>query len=115
MFTPRFAEPVVRTALAASTLGLAALLAAGTANAGGSDDQYLAALQGQGINFGDTESAITVAHHVYDALGDGMEPSDISHPWPRRTRASMPRPDWSSPSLRRNRIARSSCIRWPMV
>ena len=31
-----------------------------------------------GIGFGNTQSAITVAHHVCDALGQGTEPSDIS-------------------------------------
>jgi hypothetical protein len=54
------------------------LLAAGTANAGTSDDQFFGALQQQGIGFGTPDSAITVAHHVCDALGQGMTPSDIS-------------------------------------
>jgi hypothetical protein len=78
MFTSRFAKPVVGTAVAVGTLGLAALLAAATANADTPDDQFLAALQQQGIGFGNTQSAIGVAHHVCDALGQGMEPSDIS-------------------------------------
>jgi hypothetical protein len=78
MFTSRYTKPVVGTALAAGTLGLAALLAAGTANANTADDQFLAALHQQGIGFGDTQSALNVAHHVCDALGQGMEPSDIS-------------------------------------
>jgi Protein of unknown function (DUF732) len=37
-----------------------------------------ATLQQQGIGFGTTQSAIGVAHHVCGALGQGMEPSDIS-------------------------------------
>jgi hypothetical protein len=78
MFTSRFTKPAVRTAIAAGTLGLAALLAAGTANADAADDQFLGVLQQQGIGFGKTQSAITVAHHMCDALGQGMEPSDIS-------------------------------------
>lgn len=67
------------TALAAGTLGVAAVLAAGAANAAPADDQFLAALAQQGIGFGSTQSATMVAHHVCDALAGGMEPSDISH------------------------------------
>src|SRR5258705_4048834 len=74
MFNSGITNPVV----AAGMIGLAALLAAGTANAEAADDQFLGALQQQGIGFGTTQSAITVAHHVCDALGQGMEPSDIS-------------------------------------
>jgi len=55
-------------------LGLAALLAAGTANAETADDRFLGTLQQQCIGFGNTQSAITVAHHVCDALGQGTEP-----------------------------------------
>lgn len=79
MFTPRLTKPAVRTALAVGTLGLAALLTAGTANAEAADDQFLGALQQQGIGFGDTQSAVTVAHHACDALSQGMTPSDISN------------------------------------
>jgi hypothetical protein len=78
MFMYRLTKPVVGTAVASATLGLAALLAAGAANAGAADDQFLATLHQQGIGFGDTQSAINVAHHVCDALGQGMEPSQIS-------------------------------------
>ena len=78
MFSSRFTKPVLRTAIAAGTLGIAALLAAGTANAGSADDQYLGMLAHQGIGFGTSDSAITVAHHVCDALDAGMEPRDIS-------------------------------------
>lgn len=78
MLNIRFTKPAVRTALAAGTLGLAALLAAGTANAASADDQYLGTLQQQGIGFGDPQSAIAVAHHACDALGMGMTPADIS-------------------------------------
>jgi Protein of unknown function (DUF732) len=78
MFTSQFPNPVVGTAIAGAMLGLAALLAAGAANAGAADDQFLAALHQQGISFGDTQSAINVARQVCDALGQGMEPSEIS-------------------------------------
>jgi Protein of unknown function (DUF732) len=51
----------------------------GTASAEAGDAQFLGALQQQGIGFGDTQSAITVAHHTCDALSQGMTPSDISN------------------------------------
>jgi hypothetical protein len=70
-------KPVVGTAIAAAALGLATLLAV-PADAGTPDDQSLAALHQQGIGFGNPQSAINVAHHVCDALGQGMEPSQIS-------------------------------------
>jgi len=78
MIMSQYTKPVVGTGIAAAALGLAALLSAGTANAGTADDQFLAALHQQGITFGNTQSAINVAHHVCDALGQGMEPSQIS-------------------------------------
>ena len=74
MFSSQIAKPVV----AAGMISLAAMLFAGTANAETADDQFFGALQQQGIGFGTPQSAITVAHHVCDALGQGMEPSDIS-------------------------------------
>jgi hypothetical protein len=78
MFTARIAGTLTRAVLAAGALGLAGLLAAATAHAGTSDDQFLGALQRQGISFGSPESAVMVANHVCDALGAGMEPADIS-------------------------------------
>ena len=74
----RITKPVVRTALAAGTLGMAALLAAGTAHAEAADDQYLGALQQQGIGFASNESAVKVGHHACDALSQGMTPAEIS-------------------------------------
>ena len=78
MLTPRHTKPVVGAALAGGILGLATLLAAGTANAATADDQFLGTLQQQGIGFSSPQSAIGVAHHVCTALGQGMEPSQIS-------------------------------------
>jgi hypothetical protein len=78
MPTSHFTKPVVGAALTAGTLTLAALLAAGAANAQTPDEQFLGMLQDQGISFGATQAAIGVAHHVCDSLGGGMEPSDIS-------------------------------------
>jgi hypothetical protein len=78
MFTSRFTKHAFGTVFLGGTLGLVTLLASGIANADTADDQYLAALHQQGIGFGDQQSAINVAHHVCDALGQGMEPSEIS-------------------------------------
>jgi len=79
MFTSRFTKSVAGTAVAAGTLGMAALLAAGTANASSADDQqFLAALQQQGISVDNPQAAITVGHRVCTALGEGMTPRDIS-------------------------------------
>jgi uncharacterized protein DUF732 len=64
-------------ALSIATAATALPLAA-TAHADSADDQFLATLHQQGIGFGTTQSAIGVAHNVCDALGQGMEPSDIS-------------------------------------
>jgi hypothetical protein len=69
---------ITKSAVAAGTIGLAALLFAGAANAETADDQFFGALQQQGIGFGTPESATKVAHHACDAVGQGMEPSDIS-------------------------------------
>jgi hypothetical protein len=69
---------ITRSAVAAGTIGLAALLFAGTANAETADDQFFGALQQQGIGFGTPESATKVAHHACDALDQGMTPADIS-------------------------------------
>jgi uncharacterized protein DUF732 len=69
---------ITKSAVAAGTIGLAALVFAGAANAETADDQFFGTLQQQGIGFGTPESATKVAHHVCDALGQGMEPADIS-------------------------------------
>jgi hypothetical protein len=74
MLTSRIFKP----AIAAGMIGMAALFAAGTATAATADDQFLGALQQHGIGFGDPQSAIKVAHHVCDALDQGMTPADIS-------------------------------------
>jgi hypothetical protein len=80
MFTTRFAKSAVAgTALAAGTLGMAALLAVGTANAtSAADEQFLSLLQQQGIGFGSPQTAINVGHNVCSALGQGTSPRDIS-------------------------------------
>jgi hypothetical protein len=77
MFTSRFTKPVIGTALAAGTLGLAAVLAAGTANAGAADDQFLAALQQQGIGFVNADMPIYNAHSVCTDFDNGIPLSRI--------------------------------------
>lgn len=79
MITTRIKKTAGRIALTAGVLGVATVAVAGAASAAPADDQFLAALAQHGIEFGNTQSAIDVAHHVCDALAAGMEPSDISH------------------------------------
>jgi hypothetical protein len=79
MFTSRFIKSVAGTAFVGGTLGLATLLSIGTANAtSGADQQFLAALQQQGISINSPQSAIKVGHTVCTKLGEGTSPRDIS-------------------------------------
>jgi hypothetical protein len=73
-----FQSRLAKSAIAAGMIGLAGLFAAGTATGETPDDQFFGALQQQSIGFGSPDSAVKVAHHACDALGAGMEPSDIS-------------------------------------
>ena len=79
MFSSRFTKSVAGTAVTAGTLGVAALLFAGTANASGAaDQQFLASLQQQGISISNPQTAIKVGHSVCSELGQGTTPRDIS-------------------------------------
>jgi hypothetical protein len=78
MFEARFAKSAAAAVLTATTFGLAGPLTASAAFADTPDDEYLGALQQQGIGFGTSQSAIGIGHHVCDALDGGMEPGDIS-------------------------------------
>jgi hypothetical protein len=78
MFTSRRVKAAIVTVAGAAAVGLAGIVTAGAAHADAADDQYLGALGAQGIGFGSPQGAIGIAHHVCDALGGGMEPSDIS-------------------------------------
>jgi hypothetical protein len=71
MFTHRFTKSVAGTTLAAATLGMAALIAAGTANAGTTDDAFLAQLQKDGIIPPTPARAVSDAHNVCNALNQG--------------------------------------------
>jgi hypothetical protein len=77
MFT-LFTKSVARTALAAGTLGLAALVAAGTANAGSVDDQFLAALKNDGISYSNPQAVVANAKKTCAYLDQGKSPDAIS-------------------------------------
>ena len=74
----RFSKAAAGAVLTAATFGLTSLLIVSAAHADTADDQYLGALQQQGIGFGTPEGAIGIGHHVCGALAGGMEPADIS-------------------------------------
>jgi Protein of unknown function (DUF732) len=78
MFTVRFTKSVVRKAVTLGPLCLVGTLTVGAAYAETPDDEFLGALRQQGVAFGAPQSAISIGHHVCDALGGGMEPSAIS-------------------------------------
>lgn len=71
MFTRRFTKSMAATTLAAATLGMAALIAAGTANAGSTDDAFLAQLQHDGILPPSAARALNDAQGVCNALAEG--------------------------------------------
>ena len=73
-----FSKSVARTALAAGTLGLAALVAAGAANAGSVDDSYLAQLKKDGISVSNEQVAVSDAQKVCTLLDQGKSPDSIS-------------------------------------
>jgi Protein of unknown function (DUF732) len=77
MFTRRFTKSVAGTTLAAATLGMAALFAAGTANAGSVDDAFLAQLQRDGITPPSSAVAIKDAHSVCNALDNGYSSQQV--------------------------------------
>ncbi|MBV8966330.1 MAG: DUF732 domain-containing protein, partial [Mycobacteriaceae bacterium] len=71
MFTRRFTKSIAGTTLAAATLGMAAVIAAGTASAGSTDDAFLAQLAKDGITPPTSARAISDAHGVCTALDEG--------------------------------------------
>lgn len=80
MRNSRFTKVIAGTALTVSAMGMAAgLFGIGTANAGtAADEQFLSALQQQGIEVGSPQAAVKVAHNVCNALGEGTQPREIS-------------------------------------
>jgi hypothetical protein len=71
MFTRRFSTSIAGTTLAAATLGMAALITAGTAGAGSVDDAFLAQLDHDGIMPPSAAVAVKDAHGVCNALDNG--------------------------------------------
>jgi hypothetical protein len=77
MFTRRFTKAVAGTTLAAATLGMAALFAAGTASASNVDDTFLAQLQKDGIIPPTSARAINDAHGVCNSLDAGYSSQQV--------------------------------------
>ena len=77
MFTRRFTKSVAGTTLAAATLGMAALFAAGAAGASSVDDAFLAQLQKDGITPPTAARAISDAHGVCNALDEGYSSQQV--------------------------------------
>jgi Protein of unknown function (DUF732) len=63
---------LVGTAAAASALGLAALVTAGTAGAGSVDDTFMSVLADEGIEAPSTVEAVSAAHGVCMVFDDGL-------------------------------------------
>lgn len=77
MFTNRSTKSIAATALAAGTLGIAAMVGAGAANADAIDDTYLAALAEAGIPQIAPDRAIMAGHAVCQNLDEGPTPGQL--------------------------------------
>jgi hypothetical protein len=77
MFTNRFTKSLAGTVLAAGTLGIAAIVGAGAANADANDDTYLASLAQAGIPQIAPDRAILAGHAVCQNLDDGATASQL--------------------------------------
>jgi hypothetical protein len=75
----RFTKSVAGTALAAGALGVAALVAAGTASASSADTAFIDALTKAGIQVQDTQETVKTAHGVCNALDQGASAREIAH------------------------------------
>jgi hypothetical protein len=76
-FSRRFSRSVAGTTLAAATLGVAALITAGTAGAGSVDDAFIAQLDKDGIMPPSSGVALKDAHSVCGALDNGYSSQDV--------------------------------------
>ena len=76
-FSRRFSRSVAGTTLAAATLGMAALITAGTAGAGSVDDAFIAQLDKDGIMPPSSGVALKDAHSVCGALDNGYSSQDV--------------------------------------
>jgi Protein of unknown function (DUF732) len=77
MFTNRFTKSIAGTVLAAATLGIAAIVGAGAANADAVDDTYVASLAHAGIPQIKPELAISAGHAVCQNLDEGATPDQL--------------------------------------
>lgn len=77
MFTNRYTKSIAATVLAAGTLGIAAIVGAGPANADAVDDTYLASLAEAGIPQVEPERAILAAQAVCHTLDGGASPDEL--------------------------------------
>jgi Protein of unknown function (DUF732) len=76
MFTNRFTKSIAGTALVAGTLGMAAIVGAGAANADAVDDTYVATLAQAGIPQIDPALEISAGHAVCQNLDEGTTTPD---------------------------------------
>jgi hypothetical protein len=76
MFTNRFTKSIAGTVLAAGTLGIAAIVGAGAANADAVDDTYVASLAQAGIPQIAPELEISAGHAVCQNLDEGTTTPD---------------------------------------
>ena len=77
MITNRFTKSIGAAALAAGTLGIAAILGAGAANADAVDDTFVASLAQAGIPQIAPDHEIAAGHAVCQNLGEGATPDQL--------------------------------------
>jgi hypothetical protein len=77
MFTNRFTKSIAGTVLVAGTLGIAAIVGAGAANADAVDDTYVASLAAAGIPQIAPDRAILAGHAVCQNLDEGATPDGL--------------------------------------
>jgi Protein of unknown function (DUF732) len=78
MFASHRVVTFAATAITAAGLGLAAVGGAATASALGSvDDEFLAAIDDEGIAYDSPRVAISNAYYVCGAIDDGADPVDL--------------------------------------
>jgi hypothetical protein len=77
MFTNRFTKSIAGTVLAAGTLGIAAIVGAGAANADAVDDTFVASLAQAGIPQIKPELEMSAGHAVCQNLDEGATPDQL--------------------------------------
>jgi len=77
MFTNRFTKSIAGTVLAAGTLGIAAIVGAGAANADAVDDTFVASLAQAGIPQISPDLEITAGRAVCQNLDEGATPDQL--------------------------------------